>query len=139
MIYDYDDVQVDRLLEVLSSRGISRRQFEVMMWGSGTKRTIKDLEKSTSVKTLVKICSTVGCSAEELLTSSDNWKRYEQEGGRPVETGALTDLQIKIALQKLLDDKNAKIKRLEELNDRLFSAIEKGMITGQQNSEAKND
>lgn len=139
MVYDYNDLDLDRLTEVLTSRGISKRQFEVMFWGPGTKRTIKELQKTTSVPTLVKVCATIGCSAEELLLSSSSWKTLVQNGGRSTAFEPVTDSQILIGMQKLLDDKNVRLQQLQKTNDKLLALIESGMISGQEKTEKTSE
>ena len=59
MRYECVNVNLEFLRKAIASRGMTERQFAILMWGEDTHRTINDFLRrpNTTIETAMKVCN----------------------------------------------------------------------------------
>lgn len=73
MRYECINIDMDFLRKTLKARGITERQFAILMWGKGTHRTINDFLRrpNTTIETAMKVCNILDISLDDFFRGSD--------------------------------------------------------------------
>ena len=73
MRYECVNVNIDFLRRSIASRGMTERQFAILMWGEDTHRTINDFLRrpNTTIETAMKVCNILDISLDDFFGGSD--------------------------------------------------------------------
>ena len=73
MRYECVNVNLEFLRKAIASRGMTERQFAILMWGEDTHRTINDFLRrpNTTIETAMKVCNILDISLDDFFGGSD--------------------------------------------------------------------
>ena len=140
MRYECVNVDLDFLRKAITARGMTERQFAVLMWGEGTHRTISDFIRrpNTTIETAMKVCNILDISLDDFFGGSD------KIGASPFIVGNQNIVNSSVinqdreslqaenkTLRLLIKEKDERISDLkkvkEELNARLDMVLKLGL------------
>jgi hypothetical protein len=144
MRYECINIDMNFLRNALKTRGLTERQFAIMLWGKDTHRTLNDFLRrpNTTIGTAMKVCNLLDISLDDFFRGSD------KIGASPFVAGNQNIVNSSVinqdygslqadnhALRMLLKEKDKRIEDLkkvnEELGKRLDTAIETLKTDGQ--------
>lgn len=132
MRYECVNVNLEFLRKAIASRGMTERQFAILMWGEDTHRTINDFLRrpNTTIETAMKVCNILDISLDDFFGGSD------KIGASPFIVGNqnivnssvvnqdLKSLQVENkALRQVIKEKDERISDLKKVNEQLDSII----------------
>ena len=124
MRYECINVDLDFLKRSLQARGITERQFAILMWGEGTHRTIKDFLRrpNTTIETAMKVCNILDISLDDFFGGSD------KVGQSPHIVGNQNIINSSVINQdcKSLQAENKTLKLLIKEKDERIADLKKG-------------
>lgn len=148
MRYKCINIDMDFLLKALESRGLSERDFAILMWGKATHRSIKDFLRrpNTTIGTAMKVCNILDISLDDFFNGSD------KKGSSPFIVGDMNVVNSSVinqdtkslqtenkALKMLIKEKDERISDLKKVNEQLDSLVdilrERGQKSDSKNSE----
>ena len=133
MRYECVKVDLDFLRKAIEARGMTERQFSVLMWGGKTHRTINDFIRrpNTTIETAMKVCNILDISLDDFFGGSD------KIGASPFVVGNqnivnssvinedLKALQSEIkAMKALVKEKDERISDLKTINEQLKTCLD---------------
>lgn len=133
MRYECINIDMDFLSRTLKSRGITERQFAVLMWGKGTHRTIKDFLRrpNTTIGTAMKVCNILDISLDDFFRGSDKIGTSPFIVGNQniVNSSVINEDEKAIqvenkALKTLIKEKEDRISDLKIVNEQLKSCLD---------------
>lgn len=133
MRYECINIDMDFLSRTLKSRGITERQFAVLMWGKGTHRTIKDFLRrpNTTIGTAMKVCNILDISLDDFFRGSDKIGTSPFVVGNQniVNSSVINEDEKAIqvenkALKTLIKEKEDRISDLKIVNEQLKSCLD---------------
>lgn len=145
MRYECINIDVDRLSRIIKARGLTDRQFSILMWGEGNHRTVKDFKRrpNTTIGTAMKVCNLLDISLDELFSGSDKVGQSPHIVGNQnivnssVISNDLATLRSENrALRALIREKDLRIEDLKQTVDGLSKRLDFLIQLGQ-NSDTK--
>lgn len=145
MRYECVNIDMDFLGKALKSRGISERQFAIMMWGEGTHRTIKDFLRrpNTTIATAMKVCNILDISLDDFFSGSD------KVGTSPFVVGNQNIVNSSVvgqdpptlsaenkALRMVIKEKDERISDLKKVKDELNARLDMVLKIGQNSDKS---
>lgn len=136
---------MDFLRSTLKARGLTERQFAILMWGENTHRTIKDFIRrpNTTIETAMKVCNILDISLDDFFGGSDKIGTSPYIVGNQniinssVVNQDITSLQAENkALRMLIKEKDERIADLKKVKDSLGARLDFVLKLGQ-NSDTK--
>lgn len=133
MRYECINIDMDFLSRTLKSRGITERQFAVLMWGKGTHRTIKDFLRrpNTTIGTAMKVCNILDISLDDFFRGSDKIGTSPfVVGNQNIVKSSVINEDEKViqvenkALKTLIKEKEDRISDLKIVNEQLKSCLD---------------
>ena len=124
---------MDFLQKTLKSRGITERQFAILMWGKGTHRTINDFLRrpNTTIGTAMKVCNILDISLDDFFRGSDKIGSSPfVVGNQNIVNSSVINQDYKSlqaenkALKALMKEKDERISDLKIVNDQLNSCLD---------------
>ena len=124
---------MDFLQKTLKSRGITERQFALLMWGDGTHRTISDFLRrpNMTIGTAMKVCNILDISLDDFFRGSDKIGSSPfVVGNQNIVNSSVINQDYKFlqaenkALKTLLKEKDERITDLKIVNDQLNSCLD---------------
>lgn len=73
MRYECVNVNLEFLRKAIASRGMTERQFAILMWGNDTHRTVGDFVRrpNMTIETAMKVCNILDISLDDFFGGSD--------------------------------------------------------------------
>ena len=145
MRYECININMDFLRSTLKARGLTERQFAILMWGENTHRTIKDFIRrpNTTIETAMKVCNILDISLDDFFGGSDKIGTSPYIVGNQniinssVVNQDITSLQAENkALRMLIKEKDERIADLKKVKDSLGARLDFVLKLGQ-NSDTK--
>ena len=133
MRYECINIDMDFLQKTLKSRGITERQFALLMWGDGTHRTISDFLRrpNMTIGTAMKVCNILDISLDDFFRGSDKIGSSPfVVGNQNIVNSSVINQDYKFlqaenkALKTLLKEKDERITDLKIVNDQLNSCLD---------------
>ena len=133
MRYECINIDMDFLQKTLKSRGITERQFALLMWGEGTHRTISDFLRrpNMTIGTAMKVCNILDISLDDFFRGSDKIGSSPfVVGNQNIVNSSVINQDYKFlqaenkALKTLLKEKDERITDLKIVNDQLNSCLD---------------
>ena len=133
MRYECINIDMDFLQKTLKSRGITERQFAILMWGKGTHRTINDFLRrpNTTIGTAMKVCNILDISLDDFFRGSDKIGSSPfVVGNQNIVNSSVINQDYKSlqaenkALKALMKEKDERISDLKIVNDQLNSCLD---------------
>ena len=133
MRYECINIDMDFLGRALKARGITERQFAVLMWGKGTHRTINDFLRrpNTTIGTAMKVCNILDISLDDFFRGSD------KIGASPFVVGNMNIVNSSVinedvkalqaenkAMKALIKEKEERISDLKIVNEQLKTCLD---------------
>ena len=140
MRYECVNVNLDFLRKAIASRGMTERQFAVLMWGEGTHRTINDFLRrpNTTIETAMKVCNILDISLDEFFGGSDKIGASPFiVGNQNIVNSSIVNQDVKSlqaenkALRMLIREKDERIIDLKKGNDELGARLDMILKLGQ--------
>ena len=131
MRYECVKVDLDFLRKAIEARGMTERQFAILMWGEDTHRTINDFIRrpNTTIETAMKVCNILDISLDDFFGGSD------KIGASPFIVGNQNIINSSVvnqdpkslqaenrALRMLIKEKDERIADLKKVKDELGKA-----------------
>ena len=148
-IYDmrYERVYIDleKLKNLIKSRGLRERDFCVMLWGDDTHRTIKEFSRrpNATIETAMKVCNTLDISLDELFSGSDKIGESPYViGNQNIVNSSVVNQDVKSlqaenkALRMVIKEKDERIADLKKVKDELGARLDL-VLKLRQNSDKK--
>lgn len=129
---------MDFLRDALKARGLTERQFAIMMWGENTHRTIKDFLRrpNTTIGTAMKVCNLLDISLDDFFRGSDRIGASPfVVGNQNVVNSSVINQDSKSlraenqALKLLLKEKDERIEDLKKVNEELGKRLDTAIGT----------
>lgn len=145
MRYECINIDLDFLRKALQTRGITERQFAILMWGEETHRTIKDFLRrpNTTIETAMKVCNILDISLDEFFSGSDKIGNSPNiVGNQNVANSSVVNQDAKSlqaenkALRMVIKEKDERITDLKKVNAELGARLDLVLKLGQ-NSDKK--
>lgn len=145
MRYECINVNLDFLKKAIQSRGLTERQFAVLMWGKGTHRTINDFVRrpNTRIETAMKVCNLLDISLDDFFSGSDKiGKSPFVVGNKNIVNSSVINQDTRSlqaenrALRMLIREKDERISDLKKVKDELGARLDFLLKLGQ-NSDKK--
>ena len=145
MRYECINVNLDFLKKAIQSRGLTERQFAVLMWGKGTHRTINDFVRrpNTRIETAMKVCNLLDISLDDFFSGSDKIGTSPfVVGNKNIVNSSVINQDTRSlqaenrALRMLIREKDERISDLKKVKDELGARLDFLLKLGQ-NSEKK--
>lgn len=145
MRYECVNVNLEFLRKAIASRGMTERQFAILMWGEDTHRTINDFLRrpNTTIETAMKVCNILDISLDDFFGGSD------KIGASPFIVGNQNIINSSVvnqdpkslqaenkALRMLIKEKDERIADLKKVKDELGTRLDLALKLGQ-NSDKK--
>ena len=133
MRYECINIDMDFLQKTLKSRGITERQFALLMWGDGTHRTISDFLRrpNMTIGTAMKVCNILDISLDDFFRGSDKIGSSPfVVGNQNIVNSSVINQDYKSlqaenkALKALMKEKDERISDLKIVNDQLNSCLD---------------
>lgn len=134
MRYECVNIDMDFLTRALKARGLTERQFAILLWGEGTHRTIKDFQRrpNTTIGTAMKVCNLLDISLDDFFGGSDKLGSSPFVVGNQnivnssVVSPNVKTLQTEIStLKMVIKEKNERISDLKKVNEQLGARLDK--------------
>ena len=145
MRYECININLDFLRKALQARGITERQFAILMWGEETHRTIKDFLRrpNTTIETAMKVCNILDISLDEFFGGSDKIGTSPHiVGNQNIVNSSVVNQDVKSlqaenkALRMVIKEKDERITDLKKVNAELGARLDLVLKLGQ-NSDKK--
>mgnify|MGYP002624321883 CR=1 FL=1 len=145
MRYECINIDLDFLRKALQARGITERQFAILMWGEETHRTIKDFLRrpNTTIETAMKVCNILDISLDEFFGGSDKIGTSPHiVGNQNIVNSSVVNQDVKSlqaenkALRMVIKEKDERITDLKKVNAELGARLDLVLKLGQ-NSDKK--
>ena len=145
MRYECINVNLDFLKKAIQSRGLTERQFAVLMWGKGTHRTINDFVRrpNTRIETAMKVCNLLDISLDDFFRGSDKIGTSPfVVGNKNIVNSSVINQDTRSlqaennALRMLIKEKDERISDLKKVKDELGARLDFLLKLGQ-NSDKK--
>ena len=133
MRYECVNIDLDFLRKALQARGITERQFAILMWGEETHRTIKDFLRrpNTTIETAMKVCNILDISLDEFFGGSDKIGTSPHiVGNQNIVNSSVVNQDIKSlqaenkALRMVIKEKDERISDLKKVKEELGSRLD---------------
>jgi len=133
MRYECVNIDLDFLRKALKARGITERQFAILMWGEETHRTIKDFLRrpNTTIETAMKVCNILDISLDEFFGGSDKIGTSPHiVGNQNIVNSSVVNQDIKSlqaenkALRMVIKEKDERISDLKKVKEELGSRLD---------------
>lgn len=145
MRYECVNVNLEFLRKAIASRGMTERQFAILMWGEETHRTINDFQRrpNTTIETAMKVCNLLDISLDELFSGSDKIGNSPYiVGNQNIVNSSVVNQDVKSlqaenkALRMLIREKDERISDLKKVKDELGARLDLALKLGH-NSDTK--
>ena len=145
MRYECVNVNLEFLRKAIASRGMTERQFAILMWGEETHRTINDFQRrpNTTIETAMKVCNLLDISLDELFSGSDKIGNSPYiVGNQNIVNSSVVNQDVKSlqaenkALRMLIKEKDERILDLKKVKDELGARLDLALKLGH-NSDTK--
>ena len=145
MRYECVNVNLEFLRKAIASRGMTERQFAILMWGEDTHRTINDFLRrpNTTIETAMKVCNLLDISLDELFSGSDKIGNSPYiVGNQNIVNSSVVNQDVKSlqaenkALRMLIKEKDERILDLKKVKDELGARLDLALKLGH-NSDTK--
>ena len=145
MRYECININLDFLRNALKQRGLSERQFAILMWGEDTHRTIKDFLRrpNTTIETAMKVCNILDISLDDFFGGSDKIGTSPHiVGNQNIVNSSVVNQDLKSlqaenrALRMVIKEKDERISDLKKVKDELGARLDMVLKLGQ-NSDNK--
>lgn len=132
MRYECINVNMDFLKKTLQARGLSERQFAILMWGEDTHRTIGDFIRrpNMTIETAMKVCNILDISLDDFFGGSDKIGASPFiVGNQNIVNSSVINQDLKSlqaenkALRLVIKEKDERIADLKKVNEQLDSII----------------
>ena len=132
MRYECINVNLEFLRKAIASRGMTERQFAILMWGEDTHRTINDFQRrpNTTIETAMKVCNLLDISLDELFSGSDKIGNSPYiVGNQNIVNSSVVNQDVKSlqaenkALRMLIREKDERISDLKKVKDELNALV----------------
>lgn len=132
MRYECVNVNLEFLRKAIASRGMTERQFAILMWGEETHRTINDFQRrpNTTIETAMKVCNLLDISLDELFSGSDKIGNSPHiVGNQNIVNSSVVNQDVKSlqaenkALRMLIREKDERISDLKKVKDELNALV----------------
>lgn len=132
MRYECVNVNLEFLRKAIASRGMTERQFAILMWGEETHRTINDFQRrpNTTIETAMKVCNLLDISLDELFSGSDKIGNSPYiVGNQNIVNSSVVNQNVKSlqaenkALRMLIREKDERISDLKKIKDELNALV----------------
>lgn len=132
MRYECINVNIDFLKKTLQARGLSERQFAILMWGEDTHRTIGDFIRrpNMTIETAMKVCNILDISLDDFFGGSDKIGASPFiVGNQNIVNSSVINQDLKSlqaenkALRLVIKEKDERITDLKKVNEQLDSII----------------
>ena len=132
MRYECVNVNLEFLRKAIASRGMTERQFAILMWGEETHRTINDFQRrpNTTIETAMKVCNLLDISLDELFSGSDKIGNSPYiVGNQNIVNSSVVNQDVKSlqaenkALRMLIREKDERISDLKKVKDELNTLV----------------
>lgn len=132
MRYECINVNMDFLKKTLQARGLSERQFAILMWGEDTHRTIGDFIRrpNMTIETAMKVCNILDISLDDFFGGSDKIGASPFiVGNQNIVNSSVINQDLKSlqaenkALRLVIKEKDDRIADLKKVNEQLDSII----------------
>lgn len=132
MRYECVNVNLEFLRKTIASRGMTERQFAILMWGEDTHRTINDFQRrpNTTIETAMKVCNLLDISLDELFSGSDKIGNSPYiVGNQNIVNSSVVNQDVKSlqaenkALRMLIREKDERISDLKKVKDELNALV----------------
>ena len=132
MRYECVNVNLEFLRKAIASRGMTERQFAILMWGEETHRTINDFQRrpNTTIETAMKVCNLLDISLDELFSGSDKIGNSPYiVGNQNIVNSSVVNQDVKSlqaenkALRMLIREKDERISDLKKVKDELNALV----------------
>lgn len=146
MRYECINVNLDFLRKAIKARGMTERQFAILMWGEDTHRTISDFLRrpNTTIETAMKVCNILDISLDDFFGGSDKIGTSPfVVGSQNIINSSVISQDVKSlqaenkALRLLIKEKDERISDLKKVKDELGARLDMVLKLGQ-NSDCKN-
>lgn len=133
MRYECVKVDLDFLRKAIEARGMTERQFAILMWGEGTHRTIKDFLRrpNTTIETAMKVCNILDISLDDFFCGSDKIGSSPNiVGNQNIVNSSVINQDMKSlqadnrALRLVIKEKDERIADLKKVNEDLAAKID---------------
>lgn len=133
MRYECVNIDMNFLRSALKQRGLSERQFAVLMWGEGTHRTIKDFLRrpNTTIETAMKVCNILDISLDDFFSGSDKVGQSPfVVGNQNIVNSSVVNQDLRSlqtenkALRMLIKEKDERISDLKKVKDELGARLD---------------
>lgn len=140
MRYECVNVNLDFLRSALKARGLTERQFAVLMWGEDTHRTIKDFLRrpNTTIETAMKVCNILDISLDDFFGGSDKIGASPFiVGNQNIINSSVVNQDLKTlqaenrALRMVIKEKDERISDLKKVKDELSQRLDYVLKLGQ--------
>jgi len=140
MRYECINIDLDFLRKALQARGITERQFAILMWGEETHRTIKDFLRrpNTTIETAMKVCNILDISLDEFFGGSDKIGTSPHiVGNQNIVNSSVVNQDVKSlqaenkALRMVIKEKDERITDLKKVNAELGARLDLVLKLGQ--------
>ena len=140
MRYECVNVNMDFLRSALKARGISERQFAILMWGEDTHRTIKDFIRrpNTTIETAMKVCNILDISLDDFFGGSDKIGTSPFiVGNQNIINSSVVNQDLKTlqaenrALRMVIKEKDERISDLKKVKEELSQRLDYVLKLGQ--------
>ena len=145
MRYERVYIDLEKLKNLIKSRGLRERDFCVMLWGEDTHRTIKEFARrpNATIETAMKVCNTLDISLDELFSGSDKIGESPYViGNQNIVNSSVVNQDVKSlqaenkALRMVIKEKDERILDLKKVNAELGARLDLVLKLGQ-NSDKK--
>lgn len=128
MRYECVNVNLEFLRKAIASRGMTERQFAILMWGEDTHRTINDFLRrpNTTIETAMKVCNILDISLDDFFGGSDKIGASPFiVGNQNIINSSVTNEESKTiqaenkVLKSLIKEKDERISDLKIVNEQL--------------------
>lgn len=140
MRYECVNVDLEFLRKAIASRGMTERQFAILMWGEETHRTISDFIRrpNTTIETAMKVCNILDISLDDFFGGSDKIGTSPFiVGNRNIINSSVVNQDPKSlqaeneALKMLIKEKDERINDLKKVNEDLGGRLDLVLKFGQ--------
>lgn len=133
MRYECVKVDLDFLRKAIEARGMTERQFAILMWGERTHRTISDFIRrpNTTIETAMKVCNILDISLDDFFGGSDKIGASPfVVGNQNIVNSSVISEDIKAlqsenrAMKALIKEKDERISDLKIVNEQLKNCLD---------------
>lgn len=140
MKYECVNINLDFLRKAIASRGLTERQFAILMWGEKTHRTIGDFVRrpNTTIETAMKVCNILDISLDDFFGGSDKIGDSPfVVGNQNIINSSVINPDLKTlqaenkALRMVIKEKDARIADLKKVKEELGKRLDLALSLGQ--------